>query len=83
MTIGPRIGPIFHGPQWILSLTGSFRRRLCSNKAVGIAYDVKNDAVVIDTIALKAALLPMLMRASRRDVTVQTRIEYNGRAEGS
>jgi len=56
---------------------------LCSNKAVGIAYDVKNDAVVIDTIALKAALLPMLMRASRRDVTVQTRIEYNGRAEGS
>lgn len=51
--------------------------------AVGIAYEVKKEAVVIDTIALNAALLPMLMRARRRDVIVQTRMEYKGSADDS
>jgi hypothetical protein len=33
-----------------------------------------------DMIALKAAVLPMLMRARRREIMVVTRIEYRGRA---
>lgn len=56
---------------------------MCKSRAVGIAYEVKNDAVVIDTMALKAALLPMLMRERSSDVIVQTRIDHSGRADGS
>ncbi len=32
---GPRIGPICHGPQLSLSLTGSFRSLLCRIRAIG------------------------------------------------
>jgi hypothetical protein len=42
---------------------------------MGIMYEKKNAATLTDIIALKAAVLPMLMRARRRDVSVLTRIE--------
>jgi hypothetical protein len=38
-TIGPITGPIFQGPQWSLSLIGSFRSRLCRIRAMGILYE--------------------------------------------
>lgn len=60
----------------MLSLTGSFRRRLCRRRPVGIAYEVKNDAVVRETMALNAALLPMLMRARRSEVIAHTRMDH-------
>lgn len=44
---------------------------------------MKREAVVIDTMALKAVLEPMLIRARRSEVIVQTRIEYKGSADDS
>jgi hypothetical protein len=43
-------------------------------------YEKKKAATLTDIIALKAAVLPMLMRARRRETTVLTRMEYKGSA---
>ena len=42
---------------------------------MGIMYDVKNAATFTLMIALKAAVLPMLMRARRSDMIVLTSME--------
>jgi len=38
-------------------------------------YEMKKAATLTDTIALNAAVLPMLMRARSREIMVLTRIE--------
>jgi len=47
---------------------------------MGIMYEKKKAATFTDMMALKAAVLPMLIRASRSEIVVLTRIAYNGRA---
>jgi hypothetical protein len=42
---------------------------------MGIMYEKKKAATLTDMMALKAAVLPMLMRATSREMLVLTRIE--------
>jgi hypothetical protein len=78
LTIGPSTGPICQGPHRMLSLTGSLRRRLWRRREMGIMYEKKKAATLTDMMALKAAVLPMLMRETSREIVVLTRIEYRG-----
>jgi hypothetical protein len=48
---------------------------LCRRSEIGIISEKKKAATLTDMIALKAAVLPMLMRARRREMMVLTRIE--------
>lgn len=75
LTNGPKMGPMCHGPQRRLSLMGSLRRRLSRRSEIGTMYEEKKEATLTERMALKAAVLPILMSARRREMTVLTRME--------
>lgn len=68
--------PIDHGPYLISSLLAF----LMIISVMGIRYDMKRPASVMDTRALKAAVDPMLIKASRHGMIVHSTIARSGKA---
>ena len=50
-------------------------------RMMGIVYEIVKAAIATLIIALKAAVLPILIRPSRTATVAVTRIEYSGRPE--
>ena len=63
--------PSFQGP----NLIGSLSTLLRSIKAIGMMYDASTLATLKETVALKAVIEPMLIRARSKPMTTVTPIE--------
>ena len=59
----------------------SFSHRLRAMSDIGTMYDASTLATLSDTMALKAVLEPMLIRASSKLMTTVMPIAYSGSAE--